>query len=665
MTEIPVCPHCGKPSEPGDVFCMHCGGAVPAAADAEGEGASPWRAVLARLEVVTQGRFTIDRELGEGGMAAVYLARDVSLQRKVAIKVLSPAMLMERGMVGRFKQEAVTIAALRHPNIVTVHGVEHHDQLHFFVLDFVEGGSLEQVLARYGPLPIPAAVAWLAQVAGALEYAHRRGVIHRDIKPGNILLDRDGNAIVTDFGIAKVAEKSGLTQTGTTMGTPSYMSPEQCLARPLTGASDQYALGIVAWEMLAGQVPFSGSALEVMRSHTDDVPPPITLVRPDCPPEVARAVARMLEKDAAARWPNLAEAMAACGATPPAMHDPVWQQLAGLARGDSTILTVGSAATPTTPLPGRPVAPRRTIARRTGLVGAGVVAAAAVIGGFLFTRDRNGQAPPEPLPATAAAAPAALDTARGGGLAESVTVEVTAPADTAPPPRPARTPARVTLPAAPVDTVEAVGSVTVTPDRLDLEAGQSATLAATVSGTRGSRLADRPVSWQSTNPAVATVGADGRVTGVSAGVAIVSAAADGRAAPAAVTVRAPAPALTDEDAGRRIRDWIERFASGLDAAIRARDLAAVRRAYGAPMPSADVAEWQERLGLDARWQAAFARTYTPRRVGTTWVSDFEITITVESAGRRQQNDQRFFAVFEPGAGGGITVTSLEMRLAER
>src|SRR5512134_3275642 len=305
MSDIPVCPHCGKPSEPGDVFCMHCGGAVPAAVEAEGEGASPWNAVLAQLEVVTQGRFAIDRELGEGGMAAVYLARDLSLQRTVAIKVLSPAMLMERGMVGRFKQEAVTIAALRHPNIVTVHGVEHHDQLHFFVLDFVEGGSVEQVLARYGPVPIPAAVAWLAQVAGALEYAHRRDVIHRDIKPGNILLDRDGNAIVTDFGIAKVAEKSGLTQTGTTMGTPSYMSPEQCLARQLTGASDQYSLGIVAHEMLTGQVPFSGSALEVMRSHTDDVPSPITLARPDCPPEVARVVARMLEKDPAGRWPNL------------------------------------------------------------------------------------------------------------------------------------------------------------------------------------------------------------------------------------------------------------------------------------------------------------------------------------------------------------------------
>jgi uncharacterized protein YjdB len=214
------------------------------------------------------------------------------------------------------------------------------------------------------------------------------------------------------------------------------------------------------------------------------------------------------------------------------------------------------------------------------------------------------------------------------------------------------------------EVAEVVGSVTVAPDRLDLETGQRAQLAATVTGTRGSPLTGRSVTWQSTNPAVTSVSGEGRVTAVAAGVAIVSATVDGRTAQAAVTVRAPAPAVTDEEAGRLIRRWIEGFATGLDAAIRARDLAAVRRAYGAPMPAADVAEWQQRLGLDARWQARFARTYPPRRVGTTWVSDFEVTITVESAGRRQQSDQRFFAVFEPAPGAGLAVTSLEMRLAD-
>ena len=800
MTDAPPCPHCGQPVKPGDVYCPRCGGALPGAPPRDGtivardeaEGASPWRAVLARLEVVTQGRFAIERELGEGGMAAVYLARDLSLQRKVAIKVLSPAMLMERGMVGRFKQEAVTIAALRHPNIVTVHGVEHHEQLQFFVLDFVEGGSLEQVLARYGPLPIPAAVAWLAQVAAALEYAHRRNVIHRDIKPGNVLLDRDGNAIVTDFGIAKVAEKSGFTQTGTTMGTPAYMSPEQCLARPVGPASDQYSLGIMAYQMLTGRAPFQGAALEVMRAHTDDVPPPVTDVRPDCPPAVARVVARMLEKDPDARWPNLAEAMVACGASPPGLGDPVWEHLAGLVRGDAQIQTLGSSATPTTPLPGRPAAPARPRRRHAGLVGLGMVAVVVVIGTVLATLGRDDGGPPAPAATTTIAA--ALDvgpvpdalvvgdevlltatlrdsagaalatpsatwtssdaavasvadgrvrahqagratiTARSGGLATIVVLEVAAGGEpTTAGPRPVVAAVRLTpdaltlavgdtrrLDAVAVDaggrpvagsavawtvrdpgvatvsrdglvtgrgvgvtgiaatvgdrratvtvtvaaTVEAVASVVVAPDRLDLETGQSAQLGATVTGTRGSRLGGRPVTWQSTNAAVASVNGDGRVTAMAAGVAVVSATVDGRTAQAAVTVRAPAPAVTDEEAGRLIRRWIEGFATGLDAAIRARDLAAVRRAYGAPMPAADVAEWQQRLGLDARWQARFARTYPPRRVGTTWVSDFEVTITVESAGRRQQSDQRFFAVFEPAPGAGLAVTSLEMRLAD-
>ena len=797
MTDVPRCPHCGAQAEPGNVYCMQCGGALPGGAPPEAtivardesEGASPWRAVLQRLELVTQGRFAIERELGEGGMAAVYLARDLSLQRKVAIKVLSPAMLMERGMVGRFKQEAVTIAALRHPNIVTVHGVEHHDQLHFFVLDCVEGGSLEQVLARYGPLPIPAAAAWLAQVAAAPEYAHRRNVIHRDVKPANILLDHDGNAIVTDFGIAKVAEKSGFTRTGTTMGTPTYMSPEQCLARPVGPASDQYSLGIMAYQMLTGQAPFQGSALEVMRAHTDDVPAPVTAARPDCPPELAHVVARMLEKAPDARWPNLAEAMAACRTSPPGLGDPVWEHLAGLVRGDAQLPTLGSPVTPATPLPGRPPAAAR-LRRRAPLMGMGIVAVAAVIGTVLVTRGRDEPGAPEPVVMTTTAAsldvapvPEALVvgdevrltatlrdsagvdlatpeaawtssddavasvadglvrargagratiTARSGGLAASVAVEVAARDD--PNPSPGRvatvrvTPAAVTLAVGDTRTLdvvaldaagrplagraarwtvrddavarvspngvvtaraagsteivatidgrrgsagvtvaeaaEAVGSVTVAPDRLDLEAGRSATLAATVTGTRGSRL-DRSVTWQSANPAVASVSNDGRVTAVAAGVAIVSASVDGRTAQTAVTVRAAAAPITDEEAGRLIRQWIEGFATRLDAAVRARDFAAVRRAYEAPMPSADVTEWQQRLGLDARWETRFARTYPPRRVGTTWVSDFELTIAVEASGRRQQSDQRFFAVFEPAPGGGMAVTSVEMRLAER
>ncbi|UCC75288.1 MAG: serine/threonine protein kinase, partial [Gemmatimonadota bacterium] len=244
---------------------------------------------------MTQGRYEIERELGQGGMAAVYLAHELALDRRVAIKIMSPAVLMERGTVGRFKQEAITIAALKHPHIVTVHAVEHHDQLHYFVLDYVEGGSLEKVIRRTGPLPIPVVCAWLAQVASALEYAHKRGVVHRDIKPANIMLDAEGDVIVTDFGIAKVTEKKGFTATGFAIGTPSYMSPEQCLGEAVTGASDQYSLGIVAYEMLTGAPPFSGSVLEVMTAHHQTPPRPLAQLRPDCPQPLASAVMRMLE----------------------------------------------------------------------------------------------------------------------------------------------------------------------------------------------------------------------------------------------------------------------------------------------------------------------------------------------------------------------------------
>jgi len=798
MTDARSCPHCGQPAADDDVFCAHCGGALSGAPE---EDVNPWTAVLAQLEAVTRGRFTIEHELGQGGMAAVYLAHDVSLHRKIAIKVLSPAMLMERGMVSRFKQEAVTIAALRHPSIVTVHAVEHHELLHFFVLDFVEGGSLEGVLARYGPLPIPAVQAWLAQVASALEYAHRRNVVHRDIKPGNVLLDQDGNAIVTDFGIAKVAEKSGLTQTGTTMGTPSYMSPEQCLARPVGPASDQYSLGIVAYQMLTGRVPFEGSALEVMRAQTDLAPPALGTVRPDCPPALADAVARMLEKDPAARWPNLVEATAAAGAKAPGLDDPIWEQLAGLVRGDESISTLGSQATPTTPLPGREPVPARR-ARRAGLVGAGIVAAAVVVGGVFALRGRGGEPSESPgaagatldiLPRTGVLemgdsarlnavlhdsagadidAPAATwtssdedvatisdgmlyghgpgrvtITAQRGGLATNLEIEVTPPGDPAGPQPPGldsptvqpaavasvrvtpgsatiavgntraldavgldaagrqvpgsarwtvRDPAiagvsangTVTARAAgtttvvatiagrrgsatvtvtgPAETAEAVGSVTVTPDQLNLTVGEGGTLAVTVTGTRGSRLTDRAVSWQSSNAAVATVGDDGRVTAVSAGVAVVTATAGGRTAQTAVTVRAAAPALSDAEAGRLIRQWIEGFATRLDAAIRAHDLAAVRRAYETPMGRTDTDEWQRRLAVpDARWEAKLARAYDAQRAGNTWLGNFELTIVVQASGQRSTIDQRFSAVFEPAPDGGLNITSLVMLLADR
>ena len=349
------CVGCGRPLAPADRFCGNCG-TPQAAAAAE---VSPWDEVADRLRAATLGDFEIMGELGRGGMAAVYRAHEIALDRKVAIKVMAPGLLMGAGMVERFRQEAVTVANLHHPNIVTIHAVRQAQGLHFFVMRLVEGRSLERVIRTEGPLPVPVVQAWLYQVGAALGYAHRHGVIHRDIKPANILLDSFGSAIVTDFGIAKVASAPGLTMTGATVGTPAYMSPEQCWSHELTGASDQYSLGIVAYEMLTGAPPFSGPTLSVLRAHTEEEPPPLRDARPDCPPSVADAVARMLAKDPEARWPTIIEAATALGGRPLLGNEPLCAALEGLARPDGEAPVRAIAVTPRSPIPASGTLPRQ------------------------------------------------------------------------------------------------------------------------------------------------------------------------------------------------------------------------------------------------------------------------------------------------------------------
>ena len=295
--------------------------------------------VAAKLRAATAGEFDILRELGRGGMAAVYLAHEVALNRKVAIKVMSPALLTGEGMVRRFRQEAVTVANMSHPHIITIHAVRQIEDLHFFVMKFVEGRSLEHIVRSSGALPIRTVRGLLWMVGNALAYAHRRGVVHRDVKPANILIDEDGNAVVTDFGIAKLvvrengvprASRGGETQTGVIVGTPTYMSPEQCLARPVSAASDQYSLGLVAYELLTGRPPFSGSPFVVMHAHTEKPAPSVRDLRPDCDPELDAAVQRMLAKDPAQRWPTVQHALAALGAAPLGDSDPARTALAEL-----------------------------------------------------------------------------------------------------------------------------------------------------------------------------------------------------------------------------------------------------------------------------------------------------------------------------------------------
>jgi serine/threonine-protein kinase len=193
---------------------------------------------------------------------------------------------------------------LNHPNIVSCFSVRQAEGLHFFVMRYIQGRSLDQIIRDAGRLPIPIVRSIVGQVSSALTYAHRSRVVHRDIKPANILIDVDGNAVVTDFGIAKVARLPGHTHTGALVGTPAYMSPEQCAGTEVTGATDQYSLGSVAYEMITGQAPFTGSTLTVMQSQVEVPPPAIRDRCPDCPPDLEAAVLRMLAKDPADRFPD-------------------------------------------------------------------------------------------------------------------------------------------------------------------------------------------------------------------------------------------------------------------------------------------------------------------------------------------------------------------------
>ena len=267
-TTTSTCPKCQKPLAQNSKFCANCGNDVSGAWSKDGnpqlggtiaiENDPNVDALGQLLSNTTLGDYEIYGELGRGGMAAVYLGHDLALDRKVAIKTMLPELVTKEGMVARFKREAQTAAALSHPHIIQIFTVKETKELCFFVMKFIEGRSLESVINDKGKVPIQMAHTILGQVGSALDYAHRKKVVHRDIKPANIMIDEDGWAIVTDFGIAKVQEAQNLTATGTAIGTPHYMSPEQFHNKAISGASDQYSLGVLAYEMLAGRKPFDG-----------------------------------------------------------------------------------------------------------------------------------------------------------------------------------------------------------------------------------------------------------------------------------------------------------------------------------------------------------------------------------------------------------------------
>ncbi len=260
---------------------------------------APTDPILLEVQAALAGRYSVERELGRGGMATVYLARDIRLDRLVAIKVLLPELAVRPELRERFLRETRTAASFSHPNIVPVHAVEETPTLLFFVMGFVDGETLTQVVRRHGPLTATAAARLIQEVAWALSYAHGRGVVHRDVKPDNILLERaTGRAMVTDFGIARSFAASGLTQVGEVVGTPHFMSPEQAAGDQLDGRSDLYSLGVASFFAVTGRAPFDGeSAQAILAMHMSRPAPPILELRPDLPAPLGDTIDRCLAKE--------------------------------------------------------------------------------------------------------------------------------------------------------------------------------------------------------------------------------------------------------------------------------------------------------------------------------------------------------------------------------
>src|SRR5438132_290484 len=245
------CFRCHTPIPGNSRFCLSCGADVSG-----GDGLTSTSSVdivRERLQRIIEGKYRLERLLGKGGMGQVFLAHDLTLEREVAIKVLPPDVAQDDQVVRRFQQEAKTAAKLDHPNIIPIYRVESEGGLNYFVMKYISGTSLEDLLDKKEPLPVPEIQRILWEAACALGHAHQRGVVHRDVKPANIMFDHDGRVMLTDFGISKALQAAtGLTATGMIIGTPHYMAPEQGKGGAVDGRADQYSLGVVGYRMITG-----------------------------------------------------------------------------------------------------------------------------------------------------------------------------------------------------------------------------------------------------------------------------------------------------------------------------------------------------------------------------------------------------------------------------
>src|SRR6478752_5483975 len=344
------CSRCGTQFPDTNKFCPSCGlevgglATTPVKAIATGE--------LTEMDMVKEAliaEYDIQKELGRGGMAIVYKAKDKQLEREVAVKVLPMSLAFDAEFVERFQREARTAAQLEHPSIIPIYRVGKSGRVIFFVMKFLRGNSLSAVLKDRGRLGPPEIRRLLLEAGGALGHAARHGIVHRDIKPDNIMFDEFGQCIVTDFGIAKAASGQKLTGTGMSIGTPHYMSPEQARAQAIDGRSDIYSLGIVAYQCLAGVVPYDGEdSFSIGYKHiTEPIPTP-SLVTAD-ERRIFEVVKRMLMKDPADRFQSCEELVASIQGQPTAAPGSVRASSAAVTAGGRT-----SVATAPSPIGGMP-----------------------------------------------------------------------------------------------------------------------------------------------------------------------------------------------------------------------------------------------------------------------------------------------------------------------
>jgi serine/threonine protein kinase len=290
------------------------------------------------------GRYRIAGLLGVGGMGMVYRAEDEELGLPVAVKVLRPDLAEDRRRLTRFKQELVLARRVSHPNVVRTHDLGSDGDLVFLTMDFVAGRSLGELLAAEGRLPVERAVAIARQLAAALAAAHEAGVVHRDLKPGNVLIDEAGRAAISDFGIARALGSAGPTIPGSVVGTLDYMAPEQALGGEVDGRADLYALGILLYEMLTGDLPFAGgSSMEMLAQRLTGAPRDLRASRAEVPPHLASVVRRLLQREPARRHQSARELLADLDG-PGRARRPAWRPVALAACGALILFAAGWVA---------------------------------------------------------------------------------------------------------------------------------------------------------------------------------------------------------------------------------------------------------------------------------------------------------------------------------